>query len=138
MDVDMLAASLRRLKYAARGLGIADVARQAVEQIEAAAAVDRQLAMTASVDVTVTNVDKTLAGHFLPDACLTMCDGKVTLGWKRAGSNDEIFIGWPDLRAEIRDEIAHALPALADALTAILLGRVEALAALPGGGSPDA
>ena len=140
MEVDTLAASLRRLKSAARGLSIADIARQAVDQIETAAAADRHLATKASVAVTLRTAVSAGFTRPLPGSRLTITDGRVTLAWTYAGVSDEVFVGWPDLRVEVRDNLAHAhaLEALADALAAILLGRAEALAGQPGGGSPDA
>ena len=138
MEVDTLAASLNRLKSAARGLSVADVVRQAVDQIETAAAADRHLATTASVSVTLKTAVSASFTRPLPESRLTIIGGRVALAWTYADVSDEVFVGWPDLRAETRDDLAHALPALADALAEIFQNRAKALAGRPGGGPPDA
>ena len=120
IDESMLAAALTRLKWAACGPRRADVARRAVAEIEAAVASCRP-EVNASVPVVLTDDGATFMGHFLAEARLAVREDKVVLVRKRFGTNDEFVLGWWNLRAKIRDNVAHALPALVDAVAAALL-----------------
>ena len=130
---EMLAAALERLQWAAQCLRYVDVARQAVEKIEAAAT-DRYLAV--GIAVTLTTAEAPLA-----EAWLILKEGKVALQQtSREGQDFDVL--WLDLEPAVRDDVAHALPALADALAAPLLARAKTikrhvLQAQNDGGSTD-
>ena len=126
---EMLAAALERLKWATRSSRRADVALDAVEKIEAAAA-NCRLETNASVPVVLTTDGATFNGHFLVEAQLAVNEGVVVLARNRSGTDGKFVIGWRDLRVDVRDDVAHALPALADAVAALLLAWTKSLRAV--------
>lgn len=125
IDENTLVDALGRLKRAARSLRRADVARRAVAKIEAAST-DRYLMVDVAVDVALTTAESTLDGSLLAEAKLVLIGGEVALlrTWREG---QDLVVFWLDLEHTVRDGVAHALPALADAVAVAMLARSSSL-----------
>ena len=125
-DEEMLAAAMEQLKWAAHRLRYEDRVRSAVEQIEAAVKTDSWDA-DVSVPVTLTLAAATSSDYYLVAAHLTLHNGKVKLVRTHFDVDLKHSRSWWNLPHVIRDDVAHAVPALAVAVAAALLERSRSL-----------